>query len=71
LLVGIFAGSVLVFGGSRLVKMSFDLGQSSPAMGIPMGFVYGVIPLAGLVMLGFSVHSLVLHAREDGGSGDA
>ena len=71
LLVGVFAASVLVFGGSRLVKMSFDLGQSSPAMGIPMGFVYGVIPMAGLLMVFFSVHSLVLHASEEGGSGDA
>jgi len=70
-LVGAFSAAVLIFGGSQLVKMSFDLGQYSPAMGLPMGAVYAVIPIAGVLMVSFSLHSLVLRAGPGGGSLDA
>ncbi len=70
-LVGSFSVAVLVFGGSRLLKMSFDLGQHSPAMGLPMGFVYAVIPIAGICMFSYSLHSLALKLRSEEASPDA
>jgi len=71
LLVGFFSAGVLVFGGSRVVKMSFELGQYSPAMGLPMGLVYGVLPVAGVLMVSYCVHFVLIHASQEGGSRDA
>ncbi|MFC1574822.1 TRAP transporter small permease [Gemmatimonadota bacterium] len=49
-----FALGVLVFGGLRLVQLAFQLRQISAAMGLPMGYVYLAVPLAGLLMVLFS-----------------
>lgn len=46
-----FSLLVLVVGGARLVYLQWMLGQTSPTLGWPMGAVYVVIPLSGLVML--------------------
>jgi TRAP-type C4-dicarboxylate transport system permease small subunit len=45
-----FALSVMVIGGLRLVDKVFSTGQISPAMEIPMGYVYAVLPLSGLII---------------------
>jgi len=51
LLVLLFAAAVLLVGGGRLVYLTNMLGQSSPAMGIPMEAVYLVLPLSGLIII--------------------
>jgi len=51
LLVLLFAAAVLLVGGGRLVYLTNILGQSSPAMGIPMEAVYLVLPLSGLIII--------------------
>jgi TRAP-type C4-dicarboxylate transport system permease small subunit len=56
----IFAATVLVFGGSGLVWLTLDLGQTSAALQIPLGFVYMVLPLSGLLMMFYSA----LHGAE-------
>jgi len=58
LLVLIFAASVLLIGGARLVYLTQILGQSSPAMGIPMAAVYVVAPLSGLVIVYYKLLAL-------------
>jgi TRAP-type C4-dicarboxylate transport system permease small subunit len=45
-----FALSVMVIGGLRLVDKVFSTGQISPAMELPMGYVYAVLPLSGLII---------------------
>jgi TRAP-type C4-dicarboxylate transport system permease small subunit len=50
-----FALFVLVIGGAKLVILTFTLNQISPALGIPMGYVYIVLPLTGLLMVYYSV----------------
>jgi TRAP-type C4-dicarboxylate transport system permease small subunit len=50
----VFAALVLVFGGSGLVWLTLDLGQTSAALQIPLGFVYLVLPLSGLLMMFYS-----------------
>lgn len=50
-----FALFVLVIGGLRLVSLTLTLNQISPAMGIPMGYVYLVLPTTGLLMIYFSL----------------
>ena len=47
-LVVLFALVVMVGGGGALVQLTFELNQMSAALGIPVGWIYSVIPLAGL-----------------------
>ena len=54
-LVILFALFIPLIGGMRLVNITFTLQQISPAMGIPMGYVYLVLPLTGILMIYFSV----------------
>jgi len=57
-LVAAFSLLVLGYGGARLVAMTLDLGQTTPALGWPMGFVYTVIPASGLLMGLFAIEEL-------------
>jgi len=50
-----FAGGALVWGGSELVHKVYSTGQVSPAMQMPMAYVYGVLPLSGIIMCYYSV----------------
>lgn len=54
-----FAAAVMVFGGIKLVQLTFELKQMSAALNIPMGYVYSVIPLSGGLICLFSVAQLV------------
>jgi len=56
----VFAATVLVFGGSGLVWLTLDLGQTSAALQIPLGYVYMVLPLSGLLTMFYSA----LHGAE-------
>jgi TRAP-type C4-dicarboxylate transport system permease small subunit len=58
-IVSLFALFVLVIGGLRLVHLTFTLKQISPVMGIPMGYVYLVLPLTGILFLYYSLHFIV------------
>ncbi len=49
--VALFAAIVFVYGGARLVYVTLRLNQSSAALQIPMGYVYIVIPLTGVLLL--------------------
>jgi TRAP-type C4-dicarboxylate transport system permease small subunit len=57
-LVAAFSLLVLGYGGARLVAMTLDLGQTTPALGWPMGLVYSVIPASGALMGLFAVEEL-------------
>lgn len=46
----IFAG-VLIYYGSRLSMNTLRMGQLSPAMRVPVGYIYLVIPAAGTFMV--------------------
>jgi TRAP-type C4-dicarboxylate transport system permease small subunit len=50
----VFAALVLVFGGSGLVWLTLDLGQTSAALQVPLGIVYLVLPLSGILMMFYS-----------------
>ena len=54
-IVILFALFVLVIGGIRLVIITLTLSQISPALGIPMGYVYVVLPLTGVLMIYYSL----------------
>lgn len=49
--LGILFALSLVYYGGRLFINTTNMGQLSPAMRIPVGYVYAVIPISGLFML--------------------
>ncbi len=54
-LIVIFATSVLIIGGFWLVYSRFYLGQVSAAMEIPIGVVYIILPLSGLLISYYAI----------------
>ena len=50
-LIIIFVTTVMVVGGLRLIYITVHLEQTSAAMQVPMGIVYGVISLSGLLVI--------------------
>lgn len=55
----LFAAAVMVFGGVQLLLLTFELNQLSAALNIPMGYVYAVIPLSGVLICLFCVDQLL------------
>lgn len=55
----IFALSVMVVGGTYLVYTRFILGVKSAALELPLGYVYIVVPLSGLLIVYYSIYNLV------------
>ncbi len=49
-LVVLFALAVMVIGGGALVQLTLELKQMSASLGIPVGWIYSVIPVAGLLI---------------------
>ncbi len=62
-----FAAIVLVAGGMRLVVITLQLGQRSAALGIPLGYVYLVLPLSGALMIWYATSDLVAAVRTGAG----
>ncbi|NJB71809.1 TRAP-type C4-dicarboxylate transport system permease small subunit [Saonia flava] len=58
-LIILFALFAMVIGGSRLVYISYLLGQKSPALQIPLAFVYMVIPLSGLLIIYYKFNDFI------------
>lgn len=57
-LILIFAFTVMVIGGSWLVYTRFALGVKSAALELPLGYVYIVLPLSGLLITYYSIINL-------------
>lgn len=51
ILIILFAITAFIIGGCRLVYITSVLGQSSPALDIPLAWVYSVLPLSGFIIL--------------------
>jgi TRAP-type C4-dicarboxylate transport system permease small subunit len=59
--VFLFSFFVMVIGGSWLVYTRFALGVKSAALELPLGYVYTVLPLSGILIMYYSfvnVHRL-------------
>ena len=61
LIMAVFALVVMVIGGGNLVYTTLRLGQTSAAMQVPLGFVYAIVPLSGLLIVFFSLHNYRYH----------
>lgn len=60
----VFAGAVLVYGGIEITKLA--MGQVSPALGVPMGYIYTVLPLSGVITIIYSIINLKELLIKDG-----
>ncbi len=57
---------VMVIGGALLVQITLALDQRTPALGWPMGLIYGAVPLSGVLMFAFAMERVYTeHAAGD------
>jgi len=49
---------VLIIGGGYLMYMTLYMEQNSPALQVPLGLVYSVIPLSGVLMIIYTLDHL-------------
>ncbi len=54
-----FALTVMIIGGGRLCMLSFQFEQTSASLEIPLGFIYLVVPLSGVLICYFSLDTLL------------
>lgn len=59
----VFALSIMIIGGYRLVSLTLLMGQTSAALGVLIGYVYMVLPLAGVLIMFFASVSILEHLR--------
>lgn len=57
--VALFAISVLVIGGGWLMITRFQFDVKSAALSIPLGYVYSVLPISGILILYYALDDLV------------
>ncbi len=55
ILIFLFALIVMVIGGFNLVYTTLHLGQLSGTLRIPLGYIYAILPLSGLLIMWFSI----------------
>ena len=59
LLIALFAIVVMIIGGANLVYITLDLGQLSPALHLPLGYVYMIVPISGLLILYYCIYNIL------------
>lgn len=59
LLIILFCLLAMVIGGSRLVYITYVLGQNSPALQVPLAVVYAVIPISGLLIIFYKTSDIL------------
>ncbi len=57
-LMALFAMIVMVIGGINLVYITLTLGQTSPALHLPLGYVYAIVPICGVIIIFFSFYHI-------------
>lgn len=54
----LFALIVMVVGGFNLVYTTLHLGQLSGTLRIPLGYIYAILPISGLLIMWFSIYHM-------------
>lgn len=57
IIVLVFAASVMVYGGSTIMKLTMT--QKTASLGIPMGIIYTVVPLSGVVIVIYAILNII------------
>lgn len=55
----IFSALVMVYGGISLMSLMLELGQTSSALQVPIGYVYSVLPISGILICIFAVYNII------------
>ena len=63
--VALFALTVLVIGGSRLVDATIALGQTSAALQLQRGYVYVALPLSGPFIIFYTIEAAIARHGSD------
>jgi len=61
----VFAAVVLIFGGIRLTYITGHLEQTSAALGIPLSYVYAIVPLSGVLTVFYALCHLLGDETEE------
>lgn len=64
-IVILFAVTVMIIGGSWLVYTRFYLSVKSAALGLPLGVVYLVLPISGLLIAYFDIDNIYNMVKEN------
>lgn len=54
----LFAVVVMIIGGGNLVYITLRLGQMSPALQVPLGYVYSIVPISGFLIVYFCIYRI-------------
>ncbi|AQS94366.1 C4-dicarboxylate ABC transporter permease [Polaribacter sp. BM10] len=57
--IALFAFTVMIIGGIRLVQLSFQFGQTSATLEIPLGIIYMIVPISGMLICYYSIDTLI------------
>lgn len=57
ILIMLLAGSVMIYGGVTIMDLTMT--QSTASLGIPMGVVYMIIPLSGILIVVYSILNII------------
>ncbi len=58
ILMAAFSLIVMVIGGGNLVYTTISLGQTSSALHVPLGYVYAIVPICGVIIIFFSLYNI-------------
>ena len=58
-LIILFSLAVMVFGGAKLVAFNAYFGQTSASLGIPIAYVYSILPISGLLIIIYAIDSII------------
>ncbi|WP_298793719.1 TRAP transporter small permease [uncultured Allomuricauda sp.] len=59
LIIALFALVAMIVGGGRLVYITYVLDQLSPALQIPLAYVYLVIPISGFLIMYYKISDIL------------
>ena len=62
--IALFAVFVMVIGGSNLMYILLKLGNTTPALSIPIGYIYSVIPISGILIIYYSLYEIAAARKE-------
>lgn len=57
LLIIVLAGFVMIYGGFNIMQLTMT--QSTASLGVPMGVIYTIIPISGILIVIYSVLNLI------------
>ncbi|EBB8130561.1 TRAP transporter small permease [Salmonella enterica] len=63
-IVIVFAALIMVYGGGLLTLDTFDSGQTSPALGWQMGYIYMSIPISGVLIIIYTVDIVLTELKQ-------